>query len=215
MSRTRMTLAVGLVVLLAALAFAQGSEPSAPLPLAGRYDTVTTIALLDEPTLLSCNAGWQPVCVIRDGEQACACHPVPGVASGPRKPPAATPLPAATPEPPKVGPEYSVPPSPKLPIDTPVRAPMASNWISPLRQHPCAAPQAGAFMSRRPADPVRRSQCRLFAEIQPLHPDGLAHDHTRLFDIRRMDDPARAPVQGAVEASSQQRGVCVVQGLRR
>lgn len=126
MSRTGMTLAVGLVALLAALAFAQGREPSAPLPLASKHDTAT-IALLDEPSSLSCNAGWKPVCVIRDGEQACACHPVPGVASEPRKPQGLIPLPTATPEPPKAGPEHAAPPSPKLPGDVPGRAPVANN----------------------------------------------------------------------------------------
>lgn len=126
MSRTRMTLAVGLVGLLAALAFAQGREPSAPLPVASKQDNAT-IALLDEPSSLSCNAGWKPVCVIRDGEQACACHPVPGVASEPRKPQALVPLPAATPESPKAGPDHAAPPPPKLPTDAPGRAPVAYN----------------------------------------------------------------------------------------
>lgn len=121
MSRTRMMLAVGLVGMLAALAFAQGSEPSAPRRMASQHESGTSIALLDEPTSLSCHAGWKPVCVIRDGEQACACHPVPGVATEPGKLQAAPASPAA---PARTTPDRPAPPLPKLPSDTP---PVATN----------------------------------------------------------------------------------------
>ena len=126
MGRTRMTLAVGLVALIAVLAYARGSEPSAPLPSASRIENADTMTLLDEPASLSCNVGWKPVCVIRDGEQACACHPIPGVAPGVAGEPlnlAVSPLPSS----PKAGldraPRYPT----KFPGDAPARMPVTSN----------------------------------------------------------------------------------------